>query len=221
MKRRSATSVLVAVLACTGAFSEAGKPGAIIYAFESGAQHWQVYDYTGGKRGGPSVFYPVTWERTGGVKDSGYVWGDDTRWRIDTPEKPPSILAFFTRRSYAGKGAVDLRGARVSVHLRGDKLDLKGARCLFWAFSDDKGTRWHYRGKPLTVPDGKWSEKQTLVLEGDEKRWHRSWARDPKRPGRLADVLATCDSYGFSFVGFSDEVTGRFAMDELVINPKR
>jgi hypothetical protein len=220
MKARLA--VLAALLACAAIWpEERKKPAEIAYTFESGAQHWQVYDYNGGKKGGPSAFHPVSWATKGGVKNSGYVWGDDSRWRIDTPEKPASILAFFTRRSYARQGAVDLRGAEVSVHLRGDKLDLKGGKCLFWAFSDDKGTRWHYRGHPLSVPEGKWSKKQTFTLVADEKKWHRSWARDPKKPGRLADVLATCDSYGFSFVGFKEEVAGKFAMDELVIRPKK
>ncbi|MBW3540687.1 MAG: hypothetical protein KY476_10485 [Planctomycetes bacterium] len=190
------------------------------YRFESGAQTWQVYDYNGGKAGGTSVFHPATWERTGGVEDSGYVWGDDSRWRIDTPEKPHSVLAFFTRRSYARQKPIDLRGAKVSVHLRGEKLDLKGGKCLFWVFSDELGTRWHLRAVPLEVPDGKWSDKQSFVLEEDEDRWHRSWARYPDKPGSLGDVLRTCDSYGLSFVGFDEEPTGRFAMDELIIEPQ-
>lgn len=213
--------VAVLLLAGGGSAAQPAKSKDIAHTFEAGADHWQVYDYTGGKKGGPSVFHLVTWERAGGVKDSGYVWADDSRWRIDTPEKPESILAFFTRRSYARLGPVDLRGAELSVHLRGDKLDPKGATFLFWAFSDEKGTRWHCKGKPLAVPEGKWSEKQTFVLEADEKQWHRSWARDPKNPGSLADVLATCDSYGFSFVGFSAEATGKVAMDEFVIKLKK
>ena len=221
MKRRLTGFGVMAVLLTAGGYADPGQAGHIAYRFESGAEHWQVYDYTGGKKGGVSVFYPATWERNGGVKDSGYIWADDSRWRIDTPEQPVSILAFFIRRSYAKQGAVDLRGAELSVHLRGDKLDLKGAKCLFWAFSDDKGTRWHCKGKPLMVPEGKWGEKQTIVLVDDEKQWHRSWARDPKKPGPLAEVLATCDSYGLSFVGFSEEVTGRLAMDELVIKLKK
>jgi hypothetical protein len=200
--------------------AESRKSGGTAYTFRTGAEHWQVYDYNGGKKGGPSVFYPVTWERSGGVKDSEYVWGDDSRWRIDTPEDPQSVLAFFTRRSYARQGPIDLRGAEVSVYLRGDKLDLKGGKCLFWIFSDEKGTRWHFRAKPLNVPEGTWSEKQTFVLENNEKQWHRSWARHPDRPGSLADVLKTCDSYGFSFVGFKGEPAGRFAMDELMIHTK-
>jgi len=31
--------------------------------------------------------------------------------------------------------------------------------------------------------------------------------------------LRECDSYGISFVGFSDEVTGKLALDELMIVP--
>ena len=38
---------------------------------------------------------------------------------------------------------LDLRGAEVSVYLRGDDLDLKGAKCYFWALAG--GTRWQDR----------------------------------------------------------------------------
>jgi hypothetical protein len=37
----------------------------------------------------------------------------------------------------------------------------------------------------------------------------------PDKAATLDEVLDTCDSYGFSFVGFSGEATGKFSMDEL------
>jgi hypothetical protein len=50
--------------------------------FNKGREGWQVYDYNGGKPGGGNVFFPATWERTGGVGNSGYIWADDSRWRF-------------------------------------------------------------------------------------------------------------------------------------------
>ena len=60
--------------------------------------------------------------KAGGVRDSGYIWADDSRWRIDTPENPHSILAFIIYRGWVGGKALDLRGAKLSVYQRGDKL---------------------------------------------------------------------------------------------------
>ncbi len=187
--------------------------------FNANAQGWQVYDYNGGS-GGDNVFYPVTWESSGGVGDSGYVWGDDSRWRIDTPESPNSILSFIIYRSWVGGGALDLRDKTLSVYLRGDHLDLKGASIYFWALSNQwpgGGNRWHYTAKPLDISEGTWGQKLSFVLSNDESLWHRSWSWDPSRPVSLDSVLSKCDSYGFAFVGFSDEVTGKFSMDDLKI----
>jgi hypothetical protein len=192
-------------------------PRKLLTDFSKDRAGWQIYDYNGGKAGGGNVFFPATWEKSGGVGDSGYIWGDDSRWRIDTPEDPHSILAFIIYRSWVGGQALDLRGAKVSVHLRGDKLDLRGGKCLFWALNNANGTRWHMKGAPLAISEGKWGAKQTIVLKNDEKLWHNSWSRHPDKPASLDEVLGTCDSYGFSFVGFSGEATGKFSMDELEI----
>lgn len=197
--------------------ADAQAPQRLVNDFNKDREGWQVYDYNGGKKGGGNVFFPVTWEKAGGVDDTGYVWGDDSRWRIDTPENPHSILAFIIYRSWVKGKELDLRDAKLSVHLRGDKLDLKGGRCLFWALNNANGTRWHFKSQPLSISEGKWGPKQTIVLKNDEKLWHRSWSRNSTKPGPLDEVLGKCDSYGFSFVGFSEEVTGKFSMDELTI----
>jgi hypothetical protein len=187
--------------------------------FNAGAEGWQVYDYNGGS-GGSNVFYPVTWESSGGVGNSGYVWGDDSRWRIDTPESPNSILSFIIYRSWVAKQALDLRNTAVSVYLRGDNLDLKGANVYFWALNNARGARYHYTSHPLQVSQGAWGQELSFVLNNDENLWHNSWQRTPSNPASLNDVLSVCDSYGFSFVGFPTgaEATGRFAMDELTIS---
>lgn len=185
--------------------------------FNSGSEGWQAYDYNGGIAGGGNVFIPLKWEPKGGVGNSGYVWADDSMWRIDTPEQPNSILAFIFYRSWLKQPEVDLRSAKLRVHLRGDGLDLKGAKCYFWALDNQLGTRWHYIGSPLAVAQGNWDKPLRLVLRNDEKLWHRTWARKPESPASLDQVLGGCDSYGFSFLGFSSEVTGKFSLDELEI----
>lgn len=206
---------LVCCVGFLGADEPEGKGQTIANHFDTGDDGWSIYDYNGGS-GKNDVFYPVTWEKTGGVKNSGYVWGDDSRWRIDTPENPHSILALIHYRTWVKAKPVDVRNAEVSVYLRGDKLDLKGSKCYFWV--NRPGTRWHLTSQPLKITEGKWGEKQTFTLKNDEKLWHRSWAANP---APLNDILQTCHSYGFAFVGFSEEVTGKFAMDEFVIRLAR
>lgn len=201
--------------------AEPAKGKVIASTFDEGREGWQIYDYNGGIKGGGNVFFPATWEKTGGVKDSGYIWADDSRWRIDTPENPHSILAFILYRAWVKEGPLDLRDAELAVHLRGDKLDLKEAQCLFWVLNNRIGTRWHLKASPLTIHADKWGERQTIVLKNDPVLWHRSWSRNPNEPGTLDDVLGVADSYGFSFVGFKEKVTGKFAMDELEFRLKR
>ena len=202
----------------------------MVDSFDDGAEGWRIYDYHGGIAGSryPSYYHPVSWERAGGVGDSGFVWGDDSRWRVDTPEEPDSILPFIwsgpnpSRSAWTSSGprrryVVDLRDGELSVYLRGDGLSLKGAKVYFWVVNSPVGTRWHYTAHPFNVQEGNWGDKQTITLKNDERLWHRSWARDRARPGSLDEVLGRCNMYGFSFLGFSAEVEGRLAMDELTI----
>src|SRR5687767_6811777 len=67
-----------------------GKEGSrnFLSSFETSAEGWYVYDYNGGIDGGGNVFYPVPWQKTGGVRNSGFIWADDSRWRVDLPEQP-------------------------------------------------------------------------------------------------------------------------------------
>ena len=191
-------------------------PNVLRNSFNADAEGWCIYDYEADAVGRENErFLPVTWEKSGGMNNTGYVWADDSRWTIDTPEQPHSILSFIIYRKWLQEGSLDLRDAAVSVYLRGDNLDLKGAKCYFWV--NKPGTRWHLTKHPLVVTAGTWSpEPNKFVLKNDEVLWHRSW--QPKKAS-LNDVLAECISYGFSFVGFSEKVTGKFAMDELVLTP--
>jgi len=208
---------MLAALLTTCLAIRAGNASLLLNSFNSDREGWQAYDYNGGVAGGGNVFYPLNWEKSGGVNGSGYVWADDSQWRIDTPESPNSILAFIIYRKWVSGPALDLREAEVSVSLRGDGLNLKGARCYFWALDQEIGTRWHYTSQPLEVTQRRWGKPLRFRLKNQESLWHRTWARTPSSPASLDEVLRTCDSYGFSFLNFSGEVTGKFSMDELEI----
>ena len=71
----------------------------------------------------------------GGVKDSGYVWTDNTRWTADTPEKPLSILPLIFYRKWMNLDPIDLRNAEVSLYLRGDELKLWEAKASRWVMN--------------------------------------------------------------------------------------
>jgi len=116
--------------------------------------------------------------------------------------EPGVLNTFNIYRNWVQAGELDLRGAELSVYLRGDKLDVKGAKCCFWVFDSQTGTRWHYTAEPLRVSDGRWSEKQTILLKNDEALWHRSWSRNPQKPGGHRAVVVTADVCGFSKLSY-------------------
>lgn len=187
-------------------------------SFAKGPEGWCSYDYHASMvAGGQNIFVLATWVAAGGVDDGAYIWADQSRWSADTPEKPLSILPLLFYPSWMNQDPVELRQAEVSVYLRGDDLRLDGARCLFWAHGG--GTRWHYSSQPLEISQGQWADRPNrFTLENDASRWHMSWSGTPANPAPLAAVLEGAQSYGFSFVGFSSEVTGRFCMAEFGIH---
>jgi hypothetical protein len=186
-------------------------------SFDRGPEGWCSYDYHWSiVARGRNIFILTTWEASGGVGGSGYIWCDETRWSADTPESPVSLLPFITYTNWAGREPLDLRDARVSVYLRGDNLQLFGSRCYFWVVAP--GGRWHFTSNPLTISEGEWARAPNVfVLRNDETLWHRSWSGDPNNPPRLGDLLTRTVSYGFSLVGFGQEPRGRFCMDEFEI----
>jgi hypothetical protein len=185
--------------------------------FTRGPEGWCSYDYHASiVSGGANIFILTTWSKDGGVNNGSYVWTDHTRWSADTPEKPLSILPLLFYRSWIDADPVDLRGCEVSVYLRGDNLRLDGATCYFWVNSP--GTRWHYIAQPLTISEGAWAATpERFVLHDDESRWRRSWAANPVTALSLTQMLRNALSYGFSFVGFSSEVSGRLSLAEFSI----
>jgi hypothetical protein len=189
--------------------------------FEKGPEGWCSYEYHWSiVAKGRNIFILTTWEPKGGVNDSGYIWCDETRWSADTPESPVSLLPFITYVNWSDRDPLDLREAEVSVYLRGDGLQLFGARCYFWVVAPF--CRWHLASRPLTISEGAWAaEPNRFSLRNDESLWHRSWSLDPARPPALDSVLGHAVSYGFSLVGFGQEPRGKFSMDEFELRLAR
>lgn len=188
-------------------------------SFDRGPEGWCSYDYQASAPSGHNIFIQATWVRAGGVNDSGHVWADDSRWSIDTPEEPQSILPFLFYRNWRNQDLIDLTEAEVSVYLRGDDLQLYGAECFFWVHGGD--TRRHLVGNPLDISDGVWSSHPNRFTLTSDARWHLSWHSSQVEPKPLDRLLAEAESYGFSFVGFSEQVEGRLCMDEFEITTRR
>lgn len=186
--------------------------------FTRGPEGWCSYEYHASIVAGANIFIQTTWSATGGVDDGGYIWADHTRWSADTPEKPLSILPLIRYQSWVDQEPVDLRAAELAVSLRGDGLALNGAECYFWVHS--AGTRWHCSGQPIEIPAGRWPDQPSrFALTSDESGWYHSWSIDPAQPTSLAQVLANAESFGFSFVGFGSEVSGRVSLGFFELNP--
>jgi len=156
---------------------------------------------------------------TGGFSDKAYITADDSQWTIDTPESPESILALIIPGTMTIKlPPLDLRNTKISFALRGDNLQLHGAKCYFWVVTFlPKTTRWHYLSQPLNIPEGEWSELQMLNLIPEQKLWHCSFSLS-ERAIPLADTLTTCMSFDFSFIGFTQKVTGKLSLSEFTIH---
>jgi hypothetical protein len=187
--------------------------------FAKGPEGWCSYDYHASVIAGAEIFVMTSWRQQGGVNGGGYIWTDHHRWSADTPERPVSILALIRYRQWFNEDPVDLRGAELSCYLRGDGLNLNTAQCYFWAHI--AGNRWHCHGQPIAIPEGKWADHPTiLTLTTDASQWYRSWLNPTAQEATLDQVLAGAQSYGFSFVGFGSEVSGRLALGEFEIKTR-
>jgi len=178
---------------------------------------WYSYTYLGE---GSHQYCLSNSHESGGFNDSPYITVDDSMWTIDTPESPQSILALIipSITHQIRIPPLDLCNIDISFSLRGDDLQLYGARCYFWVLTFlPASTRWHYISQPLNIPNGKWSTLQKLTLHTNESLWHCSFSRrKPRVP--LNQTLGHCMSFGFSFVGFSEKVVGKLSLSEFTIH---
>ncbi len=188
----------------------------ITNSFEKGPEAWCSYEYHASMVAGSNIFVLTTWSAEGGVGNGGFVWADQSRWSCDAPEKPLSILPLINYRNWTDDDPVDLRGAELAVYLRGDGLNMDGAECYFWIHVG--GTRWHCKGHPIEIAEGRWADEPArFKLVDDESQWYMSWTKYPEPEG-LTQVMSAVESYGFSFVGFKGEVTGRLALGGFEIS---
>jgi hypothetical protein len=189
----------------------------ITNTFAMGPEGWCSYDYHASMvADGRDIFILSTWRSGQGPKHANCVMVDHRQWSADTPEVPVSILPLLTYRKWLSLEPVDLRQAEVTVYLRGDNLATDGAACYFWV--NTSMNRWHLTSQPLHISEGCWAElPNRLNLVNDESKWHNSWAGNPPQPASLDSALAATGSYGFAFVGFRSEVTGRLSMAEFTV----
>lgn len=185
--------------------------------FTKGPEGWCSYDYHAAILSGwRETFILSTWRPGHGPNGTNCVTVDHHQWSADTPEQPVSILALICYRNWMDMGPIDLRGADLSVYLRGDDLKTDGDACYFWV--NTTMNRWHLVSQPLQISNGCWAdEPNRLRLVNDESKWHNSWAGLPPQRKSLDSALATATSYGFAFVGFRAEVTGRLSMSQFEI----
>ena len=176
--------------------------------------NWASYEYIGPE----DNFIPVQTDPHGGPAGQPCISADDSMWTIDTPESPHSILALLFYPLWQLEGPYDLRNAQLQFYLRGDDLDLKGGHCFFWVHTSTLGsTRWHLRSQAIPVSQGQWGEKITIKLSTDTSLWHQSFVSDPAHGRSLPLTLKACSSFGFSFLDFSEKVTGRLSLSDFSI----
>lgn len=185
---------------------------AVRHTFEKGPEGWCSYDYHASILSGwREAFILSTWRPGEGPGGANCVTVDHHQWSADTPEDPVSILALIHYRGWVNGDPLDLREAQLSVYLRGDGLKTGDAACYFWV--NTSMNRWHLASSPLRISDGCWAPgPNRLRLVSDESLWHNSWSGLPPRRKSLDSALSAAGSYGFAFVGFRAEVTGRLSM---------
>ena len=180
--------------------------------FENKNEQWVSYAYHGNEHNSGNVYYPLSIGSRDG-SNGAYGWSDDSRWVIDTPEQPHSVLALMTYTEWAGCKSVhgDLD---ISFSLSGRNLDLKGGRVSFWFTNGD--ARFH-TAAPLTLPGTGWGQFEIRIAAEDAANWQMSWSRDG-REGKF-DLANGIDSIGIAIRGFENGVkpTGVLAIDDFKI----
>ena len=122
---------------------------AVVNTFEKGPEGWCSYDYHAS------------------IIASGYVWADHTRWSIDAPERPISILPFILSVPQLGRRAPD-RPAR-----NGDFGPAQGrwpqaTRCRVLLLGPYQWYALALQGPALE--DHRWVLGRTLAPHGGKRR---------------------------------------------------
>jgi len=129
------------------------REGTVRNSFAKGPEGWCSYDYHAAILSGwRETFILSTWRPRHGPKQANCVTVDHHQWSADTPEQPVSIQALIHYRNWTDLEPLDLRGADLSVYLRGDELKTDGAACYFWV--NTTMNRWHLTSQPLRIGTG-------------------------------------------------------------------
>ena len=188
--------------------------------FDIWNERWATYQDSYGYG---NVFYPMTYQRNGGVNDGAFIWTDSSRWNVDPPDRSMLVAVNYWRwlfppdwRAKTGSGEnVDLTNTFLEVYLRIRNLRLGNAYTTFWVLCN--GARWHLRNH-LVMENGKW-KFNSVYLSSDPKHWELSWSRGGKEAKLCLDQV---ESYGFAIRGFDkdESINGVFEIDEFFLKRK-
>jgi hypothetical protein len=182
--------------------------------FAEGHDYWSAYPYNAGMPHWGNVFYPAT------HFSDGYIVTDASRWAIDTPEDPDSVLAMLTYPSWIDPAltTMNLGGSVVSFDLMGLDLNLRGGHAFFWVVAGSPqgiDARWYKKVDPLVIGDGVWGARN-LVTVDVWPDWTKSWDGGY---GVTAPYFDKVKSWGIGFVGFpeGDMPSGALALRDFKI----
>ncbi len=163
-----------------------------------------------------NIWFPLTHER---ASDS--VFTDDSRWRVDAPETPNSMLIMLVYWKWLVRQdivvsrdpTINLANKRVYYSLKGLNLDMKGGNCYFWI--ETAAGRWHKTATPVIPGVGVYNGS-SVDLTTNPADWTRTYDRYQTNPPLN---LASVTSFGFSFIGFprDNPCTGQLHMDYFAI----
>lgn len=188
--------------------------------FDEWNGRWATYQDAYGRG---NVFFPMSHSAIGGSDGNGFIWTDDSRWIIDPPEQPNSVLIsllywrWLFSPEYAGRhefaSVVDLSDTILEVDLRGHELGMRQSKLTFWILCG--GARWHLASQSLVAGASNW-HRNRVELPADPAAWSLSWARGGEQVSFCIDKV---ESFGFALRGFGRDETpsGRLDIDRFVL----
>jgi len=181
-------------------------------AFETGADYWISYDYNADRATYENVFYAASWASQGGSDGGGFIFADDSRWRIDTPETPALVFPLAIRSEWLDPryNHLDFDGHTASFDLKATNLDLKGGQAYLYVY--DTHGRVVKFDQPLLIENGLWVHNQVTIGSLNDDAWDVTFLPNPG----LIDATKIA-SWGIAFAGFTEEPTGILALDQFSI----
>lgn len=145
-----------------------------------------------------NTFYPYSMGHN-------YGWVDDSRWGLDTPEYPQSVLFAMNYMRWISDGKykyIDLSNTTMTVDLDLSGVDLKGGKVDFWVVAADKHGHGRYHDFAQPLHDGHNEIKLKF------RYFENSWLDGNRARGSVILDPTKIESWGFSFTGFESVPTG-------------